>query len=149
MTLVLQGQGTSADAGTWEKVGVAQTIKIVTPTLTVNAVRMTVRELTYNIVFSFTVSQKVYNELGWQTLASEYANIVQTLGAYEGTQGLQYVEDVNASNQLEDYIIVTVGDDDLAATVDVKVPLATAANAANSGKILAAYNAVIANLAAI
>lgn len=149
MTLVLQGAGTSADAGTWEKVGVAQTIKIVTPTLTVNAVRLTVRELQYAVVFSFTVSQSVYNELGWQTLASEYASIVQTLGSYEGTQGLQYVEDVNGSNQLEDFIIVTVGDPDLVATVDVKLPLATATNAANSAKMIAAYTAVIANLAAV
>ena len=149
MTLVLQGAGTSADAGTWEKVGVAQTIKIVTPTLTVNAVRLTVRELQYQVVFSFTVSQSVYDELGWQTLSGEYASIVQTLGSYEGTQGLQYVEDVNGSNQLEDYIIVTVGDPDLVATVDVKLPLATANNSANSAKMIAAYQAVIANLAAI
>lgn len=149
MTLVLQGAGTPADAGTWEKVGVAQTIKIVTPALTVNAVRLTVRELLYSVVFSFTVSQTVYNELGWQALAGEYAAIVQSLGSYEGTQGLQYVEDVNGSNQLEDYIIVTVGDPDLVATVDVKLPLATANNAANSAKMIAAYTAVVANLAAI
>lgn len=149
MTLVLQGGGTSADTGTWEKVGVVQTIKIVTPTLTVNAVRMTVREKMYQVVFSFTVSQTTYNELGWKTLAGEYASIVQALGSYEGTQGLQYVEDVNASNQLEDFIIVTVGDPDLVATVDVKLPLATANNAANSAKMIAAYQAVIADLAAI
>lgn len=149
MTLVLQGQGTSADAGTWERVGTAQTIKIVTPTLTVNAVRLTVRELTYAVVFSFTVAKKVWDELGWKNLASEYASIVQTLGSYEGTQGLQYVEDVNGSNQLEDFIIVTVGDPDLVATVDVKLPLATATNAANSAKMIAAYQAVIAELAAV
>lgn len=149
MTLVLQGGGIVDAAGDYEKIGAVSTLKIVSGTQTIDAVRMTVRENTYGVVFSFTVARSVYDELGWQTLAGEYASIIVAIGSYVGTQGIQYIQDVNGSQELVDMLIVTVGTDDGLVAVDVELPLATANNSANSAIMIAAYNAAIANLATL
>lgn len=149
MALEPQGSGGVADAGTWQKVGAVSTLKIVSGTQTVNAVRMTVQELTYGVVFSFTVPRTVYDELGWQALAGEYAAKVQAVGSFVGTQGIVYVPDVNGSQALIDTLIVTVGTDDGLVSVDVQIPLETADSPAASAKYVDAYNAAIANLAVL
>lgn len=149
MTLVLQGAGTPADAGTWEKIGAVSTLKLVTGTSTINAVRMTVRDLLYGVVFSFTVSQKTYDEAGWKALAGEYAAKVQAVGSFVGTQAITYIQDVNAAQELVDMLIVTVGTDDGLVSLDEEIPLATADSPASAAKYVDAYNAAIADLATL
>lgn len=149
MSLEPIGAGAVADSGTWEKIGAVSTLKIVSGTQTIDAVRMTVRELTYGVTFSFTVARKVYDELGWQALAGEYAAKVEAVGSFAGTQGITYIQDVNGSQELVDELIVTVGTDDGLVSVDVEIPLATADSAASAAKYVNAYNAAVANLATL
>lgn len=149
MSLELQGVGGAAAApGSYGKVGAVSTVKVLSADTVIKAVRMTVQEKIYGVLFSFTVTQAVYNALGWQALASEYAALIQTIGLLTGTQGIQYSRDVNASNQLVDNLIVTVGTDDLEVAVDVTVPLNVDASGASVAKITAAYDAAIAGLVA-
>lgn len=146
MTLVLQGAGTPADAGTWRKIGAISILKYISGDTTIDAVRMKVQDLVYGVVFSFTVARTVYDELGWQALAGEYAAKVQAIGSFVGTQGIQYVPDTNGSGQIVDNLIVTVGTEDGFVSIDVEVPLATSDTPAQAAKYVDAYNAGIANL---
>lgn len=141
--------GAGAAPGSYQKVGAVSTLKIVSGTQTVDAVRMTVQETMFGVLFSFTVTKAIYDALGWQTLASEYAAVVQSLGEFEGTQGIVYVPDVNAAQQIIDTLIVTVGTPDGLVSIDVQIPLSTTNVSANYDKVVNAYNAAIANLATI
>lgn len=146
MALPPPGGSAPPTPGTYEKVGAVSTLKLVTGTKTVDAVRMTVREKTYGVVFSFTVPKTVYDNLGWQQLASEYAAVVQNYGQFVGTQGILYVQDTNGANELMDRLIVTVGTDDGMVAIDVEVPLDPAQETTGFNKVVAAYDAAIANL---
>lgn len=149
MTLVLQGQGTPADAGTWRKIGAVSSLKYISGDTTIDAVRMKVQDLIYGVVFSFTVARSVYDEAGWQALAGEYAAKVQAIGSFVGTQGIQYVPETSPSGQITDNLIVTVGTDDWFVLIDVEIPLATSDTPAVSAKYVDAYNAGIADLAVL
>lgn len=138
--------GAGAAPGTYNKIGAVSTLKLVSGNTSINAVRMTVQETMFGVVFSFTVAQSIYEALGWQALASEYAAVVQSYGEYEGTIGLQYVPDVNGSQQIIDTLIVTVGTTDGLVSVDVQVPLTTTNVATNFDKVVNAYTAATANL---
>lgn len=138
--------GAGAAPGTVQKVGAVSTLKIVSGTQTIDAVRMTVRETMFGVVFSFTVAKSVYDALGWQTLASEYAAVVQSLGEFEGTIGITYLPDVNGASEIIDTLLVTVGTPDGLVSIDVQVPLTTANVATNYDKVVNAYNTAIANL---
>lgn len=138
--------GAGAAPGSYHKVGAVSTMKLISGSKTIDAVRMTVRETVYGVVFSFTVAKSTYDALGWETLASEYAAVVQSLGAFEGTTGIQYVQDTNGSNELQDMLIVTVGTDDGLVAIDVEVPLTTANVNTNYNKVVNAYQTAIANL---
>ena len=110
---------------------------------------MTVQDLVYGVVFSFTVPKSVYDALGWETTAGEYASTVQQIGAYVGTQGIVYVPDTNGANELIDTLIVTVGTDDGLVSVDVQVPLSNALVTSYLGQIQTAYETAMANLASL
>ena len=141
--------GAGAAPGSYVKVGEVSTLKIITGDLTIAAVRMTVRETMFGVTFRFTVAKSVYDALGWQALASEYAAVVQSLGAFEGTTGIIYAPDSNGSGELIDTLIVTVGTPDGLVAIDVQVPLTTTNVATNYDKVVNAYTTAIANLAAL
>lgn len=149
MALPPPGGSAPPTPGTYEKVGAVSTLKLVSGTKTIDAVRMTVREKTYGVVFSFTVAKTLYDNLGWQELASEYAGVVQNYGQFVGTQGIIYVQDTNGANELVDMLIVTVGTDDGLVSIDVEVPLTPASENAGFNKVSAAYDAAMANLVAL
>jgi len=112
----------------------------------IQAVQLLVTENIYAVPFRFTVTKTVYDAEGWQTLASQYAAIVQSIGAYEGTIGIQYAQEVNASNNLYDALIVTVGTADGFNAVDVTIPLSIANENANFNKVVAAYTLIQKNI---
>lgn len=138
--------GNTAAPGSYSKVGAVSTLKQISGSQTVDAVRMTVRDNVYGVVFSFTVPKSQYDSLGWETIAGQYASTVQNYGALDGTQAIQYVQDTNAANELIDTLIVTVGTDDGLVSIDVQVPLTNALDSSYSGVIEAAYQAGVANL---
>lgn len=141
--------GAGAAPGSYNRVGSVSTLKLVSGNTSVNAVRMTVQETMFGVVFSFTVSQKIYDAEGWQALASQYAAIVQQYGEYEGTIGVQYVPDVNGAQQIIDTLIVTVGTPDGLVSIDVQVPLSETNLSTNYNSVVNAYTTATANLVAI
>lgn len=140
------GGSTGAPVGSYSKVGAVSALKIVSGNLTIDAVRLTVRDDIYGVIFSFTVPRAEYDALGWTTVAGEYAATVQNYGAYVGTTGISYAPDSNGSGELIDTLIVTVGTDDGLVSIDVQVPLTSSLDSSAMGKIQAAYEAAIANL---
>jgi hypothetical protein len=146
MSLEPVGAGTFADTGTYSKIGAVSTLKIVSGTQTIDAVRMTVIEHTYGVVFSFTVSKLIYDELGWQAVAALYAAKVESVGSFVGTQGIEYLPQVTPGKELTDALIVTVGTPDGLVAIDVEIPLATADSAASAALYVDAYNTAIAGL---
>lgn len=140
------GGSTGATPGSYSKVGAVSTLKIISGNLTVDAVRLTVREDTYGVVFSFTVPKSTYDALGWTTVAGEYAATVQQYGAFVGTTGISYAPDSNGAGELIDTLIVTVGTDDGFVSIDVQVPLTSSLDSSAMGKIQAAYDAAMLNL---
>jgi len=141
--------GAGGAPGSYSPVGKVSTLKIVSGSQTVDAVRLTVQETMFGVVFSFTVTKTVYDANGWDAVASEYTAIVQSLGEFAGTIGIQYVPDVNGSQELIDTLIVTVGTPDGLVALDVQVPLSTVNIAGNYNKVVNAYNAAVAGIVPI
>lgn len=141
--------GAGAAPGSYHKVGAVSTLKLVSGSTTVDAVRLTVQEDMFGVVFSFTVPRTLYDGLGWDATASAYTAIVQQYGEYEGTVGVIYVPDTNGSGNLIDTLIVTVGTPDGLVAVDVQVPLSPTNLNTNFNKVVAAYTAAIAGLVAV
>jgi len=138
--------GAGAVPGSWTYGGAVST-SIDEAGTPIPAVQLLVTENIYGVPFRFTVTKTVYDAEGWQALASQYAAIVQSIGAYEGTIGMQYAAEVNASNDLYDALIVTVGTPDGLNAVDVTVPLNIANENANFNRVVAAYTLIQKNLA--
>lgn len=149
MSLEPVGAGTFADPGTYSKVGAVSTLKIVSGTQTIDAVRMTVVEHTYGVVFSFTVSKLTYDELGWQSVAALYASKVQAIGSYVGTTGMEYFPMSTPGKELVDALIVTLGTPDGLVAIDVEVPLATSDTPAGVALYENAYTTAMAGLTAL
>lgn len=143
------GGSTGATPGSYSRVGAVSALKILSGNITVDAVRLTVKDNIYGVIFSFTVPRKEYDALKWTTVAGEYAATVQNYGAYEGTTGISYAPDSNGSGELIDTLIVTVGTDDGLVSIDVQVPLTSSLDSSAMGKIQATYEAAIANLVAL
>jgi hypothetical protein len=77
-----------------------------------DAVTVTAQDGVYGIVFSFTRSVKSWEGGAVQAAASFYSGGIQALAAYQHVQGISYTQDTNASGNLVDQLIITVGTDD-------------------------------------
>jgi uncharacterized protein YheU (UPF0270 family) len=78
----------------------------------VDAVTVTAQDLVYGVVFSFTRSRSSWEGGATQASASFYAGNIQALAGYQHVQGIAYTQDTNASGNLIDQLIITVGTDD-------------------------------------
>ena len=77
-----------------------------------DAVTVTAQDAEYGIVFSFTRSRSSWEGGAVQAAASFYAGNIQALAAYQHVQGIAYTQDTNASGNLIDQLVITVGSDD-------------------------------------
>lgn len=91
----------------------------------VDAVTVTAQDLIYGVVFSFTRPTSTWEGGAVQAAASLYAGNIQALAGYQHVQGLAYTQDTNASGNLIDQLIVTVGDDSGDNEVNFVTPLET------------------------
>jgi len=76
-----------------------------------DAVTVTAQDGIYGVVFSFTRSVKSWEGGAVQAAASFYSGGIQALAAYRHVQGISYTQDTNASGNLIDQLVITVGDD--------------------------------------
>ena len=90
-----------------------------------DAVTVTAQENVYGIVFSFTRSRSSWEGGAVQAAASFYSGAIRALAGYQHVLGLAYTQDTNASGNLIDQMIVTVGTDDGTQAVDFVWPLET------------------------
>ena len=90
-----------------------------------DAVTVTAEENVYGIVFSFTRSTASWEGGAVQAAASFYAGAIRALAGYRNIQGMAYTQDVNASGNLVDQMIITVGTDDGTQAIDFVWPLET------------------------
>ena len=77
-----------------------------------DAVTVTAQDTEYGVVFSFTRSRSSWEGGAVQAAASFYASNIQALAQYRHVQGIGYTQDTNASGNLIDQLIITVGTDD-------------------------------------
>lgn len=77
-----------------------------------DAVTVTAQETTYGVVFSFTRSRASWEGGLVQVAAAFYAGEIETIAGHQHVVGLSYTQDTNASGNLIDQMIVTVGTDD-------------------------------------
>jgi uncharacterized protein YheU (UPF0270 family) len=78
----------------------------------VDAVTVTVQEMEYGVVFSFTRSRSSWEGGAVQAAASFFAGNIQALAAYRHVLGIGYTQDTSASGNLIDQLVITVGTDD-------------------------------------
>ena len=78
----------------------------------VDAVTVTAQDGIYGVVFSFTRSTASWEGGAVQAAASFYSGGIQALAQYRHVQGIAYTQDTNASGNLVDQLVITVGTDD-------------------------------------
>lgn len=88
----------------------------------VDAVRITVRDGLYGVVFAHTVPKTVWQGAGPNVLAYDWASYVQELAGHEHVQGIDYAQDTNVNGKLIDVLYVTVGTDDGAHQALATIP---------------------------
>lgn len=125
MALEPVGGGGGAAAGTYTVLYQRPDILVVGVNNVQDAVTVTVQENTYGIVFSFTRSRSSWEGGAVQAAASFYAGGIQALAGYQHVLGIAYTQDTNASGNLIDQLIITVGTDDGTQAVDLVWPLET------------------------
>lgn len=107
-----------------------------------DAVTVTAEEQTYGIVFSFTRSRSSWEGGAVQAAASFFAGNIRALAEYRHVQGISYTQDTNASGNLIDQLIITVGTDDGEQEASFVWPLETI----DSQAVYAKADAVFANV---
>jgi hypothetical protein len=101
--------------------------------------QITVQELVYDVVFSFTIPLVEWQADGTKYWAELYAGWVQAMGADDDVVGMYYAQDVNASGNLVDTMFVVVGTADGLNTTTVSIALSQLGGTAAFGKVHAAY----------
>jgi hypothetical protein len=104
--------GGGASAGQFKILAQRPDILIQGVNRVVDAVTVTVLDRLYGVVFSFTRSKSSWEGGATPAAASFYAGGIQALAGYQHVQGIAYTQDTNASGNLIDQVIVTVGTDD-------------------------------------
>jgi hypothetical protein len=141
------GSGGGAAPGSFRVLGQVPAIQVYAGTKVRDAVQITVQELTYGVTFSFTIPRTEWAGEGTQGAAELYAGWVQYIGARDHVVGLSYTEDVNASGNLTDMLLVTLATPDGNNVAEVEVELAQANTEATFGKLDAAYQTLVATAA--
>lgn len=90
-----------------------------------DAVTVTAQDGVYGIVFSFTRSRQSWEGGAVQAAASFYAGQIQAMAQHPHVVGLSYTQDTNASGNLVDQMVVTVGSDDGSQEASFTWPLET------------------------
>lgn len=109
----------------------------------VPAVTVTALDGIYGIMFSFTRSTASWEGGAVQAAASFYAGMIQAMAQHPHVQGLAYTQDTNASGNLIDQMIVTVGTDDGEQEASFVWPLETIGEAGAFNRADAVYNNLI------
>lgn len=137
MPLVLQNTGGGAEPppGSYKVVSQQPALLVRSATSVVDAMTITVQDELYGVLFSFTIPLTEWQAEGTHTLAMQYTEWVQEVGALPHVQAMYYVQVPNAAGQLVDSMEITVGTDDLTQTTLVTTPLVL-------GSSIAATNAV-------
>lgn len=134
----LSGGGGAAQ-GTFKVLGQHETPLIQGANTVVNGMEITVQELTYGVVFSFTIPFAEWQADGTQYWAELYSGWVQAMGQDDDVVGMYYAQDVNASGNLVDTMFVTVGTANGLNTATVPIPLAQLNTTGAFGKVHGAY----------
>lgn len=131
--------GGGAAQGTFKVLGQHETPLVQGASTVVSGMQITVQELVYDVVFSFTIPLAEWQADGTKYWAELYSGWVQAMGADADVVGMYYAQDVNASGNLVDTMFVTVGTADGLNTTTVSIPLAQLGGTAAFGKVHAAY----------
>lgn len=90
-----------------------------------DAVTVTAQDGEYGIVFSFTRSRQSWEGGAVQAAASFYAGQIQAMAGHPNVVGMTYTQDTNASGNLVDQMVVTVGSPDGSQEASFTWPLET------------------------
>lgn len=125
MALQPVGGGGGAAAGTYTVLYQRPDILVLGVNNVVEAITVTVRENTYGIIFAFTRSRLSWEGGAVQAAASFFSGNIQALAAYQNVVGISYTQDTNASGNLIDQLIITVGTVDQTQEASFVWPLET------------------------
>lgn len=133
--LAQTGEGSGGSAGTYTVTGTLPAILVVSGGKTVDAITVYASENVYGVTYEFTIPMTTFMGEGPDAAAGLYAGYIQAYGSIAYVQGIQYARDTNASGNLIDTLIITVGSADLSFLADVSIPLLTADTPANFGVV--------------
>lgn len=127
MPVVEQGPGGAVAApGTFQILNVRSDIQVYGAAQVRDAVVVTVQDLIYGIIFSFTMPRSgnsSWDELGPATAGGEYTGVVQSIAAMQEVIAVGYTQEPDASGLLLDKLVVTITDPQQLSQIDVTVPL--------------------------
>lgn len=106
----------------------------------VDAMKITVQDKVYGVVFSFTIPRTEWAGEGTRVAAADYASYVQTIGGHEHVVGLAYAQDTDAATMLYDSLVVIVGTPDGDNTAEVQLDMRQLNTPGAFSKIDATYN---------
>ena len=136
--------GAGAVPGSFRVIDQSPTIEVYAGNQTRDAMRITIAEQIYGVTFTITVPLLVYNAQSVQSLASEYAAAVQSIGALPEVVDMFYQEGQTAAGLSVDQLVVVVGTPDGSSTANVTIPLLTANTPAQFDKVIAGYDVLLA-----
>lgn len=108
----------------------------------IDGMTITVRDLVYGVVFSFTMPRKEWLGVGTQAEGGLLASWVQQIGGHAHVVDMGYSQDVTKVGLVRDVMVITVGTDDGEHAADVTWPLRTL----NTPEAFAAIDATYENL---
>lgn len=114
--------GSSVGSGAYDIIDQVSTVQV-NPNNTVTPIeQITFRALLYDVTATFNVLAATYQADGAPGLVSEKTAQVEQLCAHPQVQGARGEQDQDpASTRLYNYLVLTVGTDDLARTSEVKI----------------------------
>lgn len=105
----------------YQLIGVVATFRLNQNNTTTPLMELTVRSTLYDVQFTWDVTKATFDGSGGQVLASEKTAQVNEIAALPHVQALRSEKEQDRSDLLYNYLVVTVGTQDLAITDDVAI----------------------------
>src|ERR1051326_8256425 len=111
----------SVGTNAYQLLGQINTFRVNQNNTTTPLVHLTARSLTYDVVFSWDVTRERYIADGANNLASEKTGEVDEICSLAHVQAVRSEQELSRSDLLYNYLVVTVGTDDLTVTDEVSI----------------------------
>jgi hypothetical protein len=113
--------GTEADVAKFDLVGVVNTFRVNQNGTTTPLVEITARSVKYDCQYTWDITLTTFQDEGAPNSAQQVTTEVNYIASLDHVQAIRSEADQDASGTLYNYLVVTVGTDDLTQTTDVSI----------------------------